>query len=54
MQRVEVCEMMGWTSQEYNAQPYSFLELLREKKRIDEHNRQQEAKAVKHPSYGRS
>jgi len=32
---VEICEMMGWTYQEYWDQPNWFIEVIREKIRID-------------------
>jgi hypothetical protein len=35
MQVVVICEMFGWTYDEYLSQPIEFLELIREKMKID-------------------
>lgn len=44
---VEVCERFGWTYNEYLEQPTSFIDLIREKMRIDAQKSQQ------NKSYGR-
>lgn len=38
MQMVAICEAFGWTYQEFMQQPTFFIELIREKMRIDAHN----------------
>ena len=45
MQIVAICEEMGWTYEEYMAQPVWFIDLLKDKLQIDSENIR---KATKH------
>lgn len=38
MQMVVICQTFGWTYQEFMQQPTFFVDLIREKMRIDAHN----------------
>jgi len=38
MQTVSICQEMGWTYQEYMAQPVWFINLLKDKLQIDSDN----------------
>ena len=35
MQTVVICEMFGWTYQEFLDQPITFIQLIKEKMKID-------------------
>ena len=47
MQVVAICEMFGWTYEQYYDQPQHFLELIRDKMRVDGKRAEQAAKSRK-------
>lgn len=46
MVAVVICEMFGWTYDEYMDQPQPFLDLIKEKIRIDTQIREKEIKRM--------
>lgn len=46
MQRVVICEAFGWTYEEYNSQPIEFIDLIREKMKVDAQKAENENKKV--------
>lgn len=44
MQAVVICEAFGWTFQEYLDQPEFFVELIREKMKIDAQRAEKQSK----------
>jgi len=46
MQMVVICETYGWTYYEFLAQPAYFIELIREKMRIDSQKQERELKKI--------
>lgn len=47
MQMVVICENFGWTFEEYNNQPDYFIELIKQKMRIDAQRSENELKKNK-------
>lgn len=47
MQAVHVCEKYGWTYDEYQSQPQWFLDLIRERMKVDAQRSENEAKRKK-------
>lgn len=42
MQMVVICEAFGWTYQQYHEQPLPFLNLIKEKMRLDAQRNEKE------------
>ena len=46
MQTVVICETYGWTYQEFLAQPTFFIDLIREKMKIDAQKQERDLKKI--------